>query len=238
MPIFLLLPQIKRLASFFLGRRADPPQVALIYPPRWQPPIGRVAQVAYLGWVLLSYSYPEHAVHEAQESSLAGLYRVESFSRNGKVEPEAYEFPNRWQDLVFGRLGEEIAVRTVGDTRLAYHMKSLETFPPTTDRLKATMERLRQMAKPEGDFTFDRMERAHREERDTVLWGGEYGKLHFTHSSANDVTLQGVVQGDTLDVRLRRVPYDSLPFHAHRWYVHEWRRRFGQWMLDHHLGTY
>src|SRR5262249_26613122 len=121
MAVLLLAPDAKRITSFFLGRRAEPTPVAYLEQPRWFRAIGSLVKAATFVWLMTGSNHFYFSIYHDTASTLGGLYRVDRFVRNGVDEPLAYEYPRRWQDVAIGRLGEEIVVRTVDDTRISYH---------------------------------------------------------------------------------------------------------------------
>ena len=47
------------------------------------------------------------------KSPIYGVYKVDTFSRNGQVEPAVYESSRCWQTVAVGNYAERLMVRTM-----------------------------------------------------------------------------------------------------------------------------
>jgi hypothetical protein len=219
--IFLLAPEVKRLGRFFLGLPADPQQAGLIMPPLWWHRSGLVLKAVVIPWIMWKYidGHITLAQDYVRKSPIGGLYTVDYFERNGREEPLAYEYPKRWRNVAVGRVGEDITAIRVDDVREHIllgpgfwrdepaHQQVIATRPPEGD-IPVT-----------GHFVIPWGEK--------TKWGKrDAGKLHYSRTESGDLTFSGRVDEDTLLVRLKRVPLDTLPFFKHRFYLNNWRHVF------------
>jgi uncharacterized membrane protein YphA (DoxX/SURF4 family) len=219
--IFLLAPELKRLGRFFFGLPADPQQAGLITPPMWWHRSGLVLKAIVIPWIMWKYieGHFNLAQDYVRKSPIGGLYTVEYFERNGVEERLAYEYPKRWRNVAVGRVGEDITAIRVDDVR--EHILLGAGFwrgEPAYKQVVATRP-------PEGDIPVT----GHM----VIPWGEATkwekraaGKLHYVRSVSGELTFSGRVDEDSLVVRLKRVPLDTLPFFRHRFYLNEWRHIF------------
>jgi hypothetical protein len=241
MPLFLLAPQARRVIQLFRGRAVDPIILGYINPPRWWWAPAGLVKACVVGWILYStnhffFAAEEHVWH----SPLGGLYRVESFIRNGKTEPLGSEYPARWREVTIGRYGEEVSLETVDGTNVLLSLevpqfeaegRNFGVFARTNGR-----EQARRTSAPEGTLVIigsPTLRRPFTGNNGTeTLKQFKGGKLHFQRSG-DQVCLTGIAAGDTIDARLIRVDEEALPFFRYRWYPSEWRRVIASWARSH-----
>src|SRR6185503_17357522 len=112
------LPYVKRLTQLFLGQKVEPVVVGYLTPPRWYWPVSGMLKAMYIPWIFYLHNGFGYSVHNlAWKSPLRGTYRVESFVRNGKIEPLTAEYPKRWNVVAFGHFAQDITIWTVEGER-------------------------------------------------------------------------------------------------------------------------
>jgi hypothetical protein len=248
MPIALLIPHTKRFFQLFIGQPVEPLRVGYLTPPSWYWPVGAITKTVVIVWSLYSHNHFEFAGgHYSHVSALGGLYEVERFTRNGRVEPLAAEFPERWREVAIGRAAGELSFLTVDGKRVSLGVQG--PLPTQPERLPETYGKrwAAKTSEPEGDLPFVGPGQTTGLEHGTMIpttrkqaaerlkkpWKPERGTLHYTHPTPGEVTLSGVIGTDTIEARLRRKPIDSLPLYRHRWYPEHWRNVFASWMREH-----
>jgi hypothetical protein len=248
LPIVLLLPHTRRFFQLFGGQRVEPLRVGYLTPPRWYWPVGGVGKAVMIAWALYSHNHFAFAGgHYSHVSALGGLYEVEQFTRNGKVEPLAAEWPDRWREVAIGRSATGFSPLTVDGKRYDFGIRAPQPAQP--DRLPehSGARWAVTTSGPEGDLPFvDGVDptglehgtmipttQAQMAERMKKPWKPKMGMLHYEHPSPDQVTLSGVVGADTIEAVLRRRSIDSLPLYLHRWYPEHWRNVFAAWMREH-----
>jgi hypothetical protein len=206
-------------------------EIRHLHPPLWFSRIALVAKILVVPWILYQeiIGQVNHGIAVRARSPLRGIYEVASFSRNGREEPVTAAFPDRWGTVVIGALGTDMAggdlvVRTLDDRYLAYNMKRPPVAPDEVEgftlegRATRALRQLEKTQRPEGEIAF-----AWSQVRGRSVTGyasldtAASGALAYTRDPSGGVTLNGVLRGDTLSVRLKRIPWDSLPYFRYRW---------------------
>ncbi|MFP2908889.1 hypothetical protein ACLESD_28335 [Pyxidicoccus sp. 3LFB2] len=106
---FLLLPDLRRLADFFVLNRATSPVVLRTpFPQRWMERSRLAVKVLFLGWCVYSMTTMELEMarkwgDSAPRSELEGIYKVESFTWNGQELPPLTTDATRWKRVIFNR---------------------------------------------------------------------------------------------------------------------------------------
>jgi hypothetical protein len=120
MSLFLLAPDIRRLAGFFiLNRTTTPRALGRPFANRWLNRAALAFKIVFLGW---SVVYPAIEAWDfaqtqatAPRPALYGLYEIESFARNGQsVAPDIGD-EKRWRRMVINRSGR-LAVQFMDDS--------------------------------------------------------------------------------------------------------------------------
>ncbi len=121
MAIFLLLPDLQRLANFFLLDRPTAPRPPrLPFKVKWQERAWIAVKVAMLGLILILQGYQEYETYQMVRSApkhpFTGIYEVESFTRDGQeVLPLLTEI-TRWRLVTVNRYGT-LVVRRMDDAQ-------------------------------------------------------------------------------------------------------------------------
>jgi len=193
MTLFLLAPQARRFANFFvLNRPVAPVRLGRFLDGRW-----RVARavlkplvIAFsLGLGFTRAAHDRQTLAEFKRIPLYGIYDVERFARNGRTVPPPLVDRRDWGRVVFS-FASSMVVKTVTDSTFGYAM--------------------------EIDTAAGRMELYKRREP------AQRFALRYARPAPGVVRMTGVIAGDTLDVRLKRVDETKLM---------PWRKPF-RWVVD------
>jgi hypothetical protein len=194
--LYVFAPYARRVASALVTDRSVPPTSVMA--PFNTPRLNNAARA--LGLLVVAYSLGSsladswqdyRADHSRETADLAGVYDVGSYVTRG--QDNATRQPTPWVQLIIERFGIA-TVRLRGDTTESYHV----LHQPNTDSLQMT-----------GAF-------------DIRVVGPSDTTSHarFTYSRPNEseLLLYGVVNDDSVTVRLRRVDTSkfrlmSQPFH-------------------------
>ncbi|GEN06995.1 hypothetical protein SAMN05443572_104381 [Myxococcus fulvus] len=178
--VFLVLPDLRRLADVFVLNRATQP-VSLELPFTF-PPLAtwgmRATKALFIGWLL--YTHGARSLESrmkrdegASQSPLMGLYTVESFTRDGQERPPLLTDPYRWRAVSVGRY--LLSLRMMDDSRRHYPVK-------------------------EGEDGKSLLLMAGRGPDAKVL-----ATLHYEKPDAEHLVLKGEVDGARLDVHVKKV---------------------------------
>ncbi|AGC48495.1 hypothetical protein MYSTI_07223 [Myxococcus stipitatus DSM 14675] len=123
--VFLLLPDLRRLADVLVFNRATQPTV-LATPFTFSSRVTwalRGVKAVFIGWMLYSsvsqnLSMSEKWGDAAPHPPLYGFYDVESFTRDGQVLPPLLGDTHRWRAFIVNRHGP--TVRKMDDSRKRY----------------------------------------------------------------------------------------------------------------------
>jgi len=175
MAVFLLAPDLRRLADLLVLQRPTAPRRAAPPPqgPRWRR-LGLLAlKTVVIGYIVISITkwsldrwLEWDRIRSTSETRYARTYQVDDFVRNGRPVPPSPHDASRWQSLSFGPQG---AVVTAMDHR---------TYAVDYDAARQTL------AVPSGD-------------RRTSL-----GVLACSRPDANHLVLTGKLANDSLIVTL------------------------------------
>jgi hypothetical protein len=152
---------------------------------------------------------------------MTGIYRVESFERDGRVVPSSFDHPERWREVAIGEHGDNVLVQFQGDSSATFMVGwPQETGSPPTvlDVLwrARMMERTVSFTKPAtGILPFLPMV-MQREHPGTFTRKQKPDTLRYARNGAGGLTLDGEFDGAILRIRMRRLPLDSLPFFRFR----------------------
>lgn len=119
MAVFLLLPDLERLANFFLLDRPTEPRLPRIpFTVKWKERAWIAAKVAMIGMILGWQAYNEvetyQQVRSAPKHAFTGIYEVESFTRDGQEAPPLLTDAARWRLVTVNRVGM-LSVKTMND---------------------------------------------------------------------------------------------------------------------------
>ncbi|WP_338863449.1 hypothetical protein [Myxococcus stipitatus] len=123
--VFLLLPDLRRLANVLVFNRATQPSkldTPFSFPPRVTWAL-RGVKVLFIGWLLYSnisqgWEMSQKRGDQAPLPPLYGFYEVESFTRDGQVHPPLLGDTQRWRTFSVSRVGP--TVRKMDDSRKRY----------------------------------------------------------------------------------------------------------------------
>lgn len=135
MAVFLIAPDLRRLAGVFLfNRGAEPARVPPLFERKW---LDRAPHVLLLLIGLWSIKSGFEAAAERYERShpprppLYGLWSVEGFSRDGKDVP-LYTEPDRWRLVMFQKPGS-LRVEQMDGSWKAYELDLFSFHQPDKD---------------------------------------------------------------------------------------------------------
>ncbi len=175
--IVLVIPDLKRLANFFVfNRRVEPAKG------RWLFHNNRINQIAIVSQVVLSLvlvgfylNLHEHnfrRVVQHRSIPLYGAWSVEDFAVDGQARPPLLTDPLRWQRIII-ESANAVTVQSMSDSKQSFDLhvdagsKSLSISSPDNWRSRA-------------DFAYD-------------------------NSQPNVLTLKGLMNGHQIDATLRRL---------------------------------
>ncbi|MCK8498788.1 hypothetical protein [Myxococcus fulvus] len=129
--VFLTLPDLRRLANVFVLNRATQP-ASLELPFTLSPRVlwaSRAVKVLFIGWLLHNNITRGHERYTqwgdgAPPPPFGGLYKVESFTRDGQELPPLLTDPHRWRAVSVGR--NVVAARLMNDVRRYFPVKEGE----------------------------------------------------------------------------------------------------------------
>lgn len=179
MAVFLLGPDLRRLADFFVFGRPTEAAAAGLLPvsPRWRR--ARLGAKTLLVTLIL-FATTKDAVESwaqwgdrAPKSHLSGLYEIEEFVVNGEAQPPGSM--SRWQRVSID------TYKTMGRLFVRRMDGSLKRFRVAEDETKRTL-------KP-SDFEDE----------------SQQGMLSYARSDGEHLSLEGKVVDDLIAVRLRKV---------------------------------
>jgi len=178
MALFLLLPDLRRLADFLVfNRPAQPANLWPVRAPRWVRLSQAVLGMALAGVILYSIGTASYGNwlergNPAARPPLYGLYDVEEFSRDGQDLPPLTTNANRWRRVFFSQT-RRMVVRMMDDSR--------ERYDAAVDTSAGRIT----VSTPEDPST----------------------KFVFTYSKPDDahLILEGRMANATLGVRLRKI---------------------------------
>ncbi|NTX50356.1 hypothetical protein [Myxococcus sp. CA039A] len=182
--VFLLLPDLRRLADVFVFNRATQPAV-LDTPFAFSSRVTwalRGVKLLFVGWMLYSNASRTLEGHMkwgdgAPLPPLYGLYEVESFTKNGQVLPPLLGDTSRWRSLAIGRF--RMTLRKMDDSTQRYQVSG----SPET-RMLVLAEGRGEDAK-KTTFTLEQPDPEH-------------------------LVIQGTFEGAALHVRVRKVDTSQL----------------------------
>jgi hypothetical protein len=251
MAIYLLLPYVKRFSRFFTGQAMEPMRLRYLTPPSWYWGVGNVAKTIGVSFIIYSYGFywMTGAQQFTMEASHEGLYTVERFERNGRLEPIAREFPERWREVAIGESFGDLTLKTVDGTRYVYRVvipqgasaRTMDMYEARKAMFAARDEFLKAVNGRDAEFqiygepSITRLEFPYKQPPFNAKVAG---KFHFTQAANDRVTLQGTIDSTRYRAELKRIQLDTLPFHAHRWYPKGWRAKMASWAARHDLIIY
>jgi hypothetical protein len=211
MSLFLIAPDVSRLFDFFVRNRATSLQVDLLAPTPWTRRLGLAAKCVLVPYALYSFNVPfaYRVMFKEGFTPLAGIYHVDEFERNGRIEPLSSEFPDRWREFAIDRIPIlYFAIRTVDD-------KTIDLYPqwPSYDLKEiADISSASQGVLP---FSSGVIREAGTSTGNAPPIPAD--SLRYEWTAPNVLTLRGQVAGDTIRARLHRLPLRSQPFFQIRW---------------------
>ncbi|HEX6898712.1 MAG TPA: hypothetical protein VF789_03320 [Thermoanaerobaculia bacterium] len=183
MAVFLTLPDLRRLASFFIfNRTAEPAEIRPLFA---RPLLHRGSLVfralfilGFAGLALYqSWSARKQYGDAAPRPPLYGIWNVEEFALDGQVRPPLLTDKERWRRVVFSRVGQ----------MSLYGMESpRQSFAMKLDPMKRTLE-INRMGDPKKKSV-----------------------LAFQRSGADLLTMEGTFEGKKVRARLRRTDENSF----------------------------
>ncbi|NOK08952.1 hypothetical protein [Corallococcus exercitus] len=181
MTVFLLLPDLERIANVLVLNRPTRPAVFRTpFARPWLERGSRAVKVLFAGWILYadgSKALARHAVHgeDAPRHPLHGVYMVESFTRDGQTVPLLAGDATAWRYVLVGTR-ERLALHFMDDTGKRFRM---EDAPK--QRLKMTANSYPGEEDPEA-FT-----------------------LAWSRPDAEHLVVEGVFRGASVQARLKKV---------------------------------
>ncbi len=125
MALFLALPDLGRLARFFvLNRSVEPSPLAVPFTSpvlRIGTLLFRTVLVAYLIYTPLKNAVSQRKFFDSMQTPLHGIWRVDEFSVGGRVVPPLLTEESRWRRVIFDK--GEMGVQFVSDSRIRYRLK-------------------------------------------------------------------------------------------------------------------
>jgi hypothetical protein len=209
MAALLLAPELKRLAGAFLfNRETIPPPIHFTtFPARWRPLLIGLKVFLIAFWLRPGIVEDwGHWKDYHSESPLRGVYRVESFTRDGRLEPLAFESPTRWRTVAIDNVANRMMVRSVNDSSAIY---DFSPSPWPRDFEKQASE----TASPQGTLTLKR--EMHQGEKATEM----DATLQYARLAPGQLLLEGELDGATLSAHLQRIPSVSFPLFNRHWWV-------------------
>lgn len=182
MSVWLVLPDLKRLANFLvLNRPTAPASLVRPFSNRWLHRAALGAKVAFVGGILVvstrqSVEVVKRLGEHVSKPALYGIYEVEAFARNGEAVPPLITDERRWRKVV-------IQVPMLSIHRMD---DSVQHFFMTDDPVKKTIK--------------------------LTWWDQQVKiVLSYTQSANDHLFLAGDFLNDTISVQLRKVPDSSFP---------------------------
>lgn len=182
MAVFLLLPDLRRLAHVLVLNRATEPVVLRTpFQARWMERSRPVVKFLFIGVVLVTLTrsvlegYHQYG-DDAPTPPLYGLYEVETFTRNGQAAQPLTTDDKQWRALIVNRYGG-LAVKLMNGSTSRFRMKN--------DAEKKTLELA----------TFG----------PGVQDSGDKLVLIYSQPDPEHLVLEGPVQNEALSIRLRKV---------------------------------
>lgn len=184
MAVFLLLPDLRRLANFLiLNRPTEPVILRTPFRARWMERARWVLKPIVIGWILIGEIQSNQRAFttrgdQAPLPALYGIYEVEAFTRNGELRPPWLGDASRWRTMTVNRRSA-LAVQLMNDTVRQFRMvddpaKKTLTLSPVSDDPKAS------------------------ESNEKIV-------LTYARPDEEHLVIEGPFYKDTLNVRLRRV---------------------------------
>lgn len=153
--LFLLLPDMRRLADMFLlNRAAAPADISSPLTAVWMTRAAAIAKFAVVALMLAaplqeSLSVRSERKHHAELSPLRGIYDVDDFVRNGEHLPPLTTDTSRWRRVIF-EPGSPLLVRLMDNSARRYGLRitpALSTLTVTAPSEHGTFS----WAKPDAD---------------------------------------------------------------------------------------
>lgn len=173
----LLLPDLRRLADFFVFNRAVAPVVLRTpFSAPWMERASRGVKVLFVGWFVYSMTTSAMELRAtygdaAPRSPLHGIYKVESFAWNGQEVPPLVTDATRWKTVVFS--GTQSVKLTMMDDSVKRYRVSLRP-----EEMGLTLS---PRDEPEAPMLFD-----------------------YAQAGADSLVLEGRFGDDTLRIQLAR----------------------------------
>ncbi len=178
MAVFLLAPDLRRLANLLLLNRPTAP--VNLAPPwrgrRWLAAAAMVLQTLFIGYAL--YSTTKQSLDaekqygdKASKPVLYGIYEVEEFNRNGQALPPMITDSTRWRRVIFQSGG--MFVKTMDDAQQFYRAE----YDPARRTVALTDPRNQ----------------------------GNKNVLSYSRPDMNHLVIDGPFQKDSLSVKLRKI---------------------------------
>jgi uncharacterized membrane protein YphA (DoxX/SURF4 family) len=189
MAVFLLLPDLRRLANVLvLNRTAEPAKLAPPWSARWARITGLALSLLFLGYLLFTNArenlgYAKELSAGAANAPIFGTFEVEAFVRNGQTMPPLLTDASRWRRLTVGH-AQFLSVRWMDET--------LHRF--RTDYAPA-----------KHSVTFSSAEPRKGEPAEH-----EHGAFTYAFADQDHLVLQGTLAKDALVVKLRRIDPKKL----------------------------
>ena len=177
MAVFLLLPDLRRLARMFiLNRPIDPTPLGTPFSTVWRNRAALVLKVIVIGGTLWDATSPQiQAMREPlpPKPALYGIYDVDSFTLNGEARPPVAMDGKRWRRVIINEYGE-ISVQTMDEAMIRFRVREVDA--------KKTFEL---------STNFNPFEKV---------------VLTYRQPDPNQLVLEGNYYGEAVNVLLRKVP--------------------------------
>lgn len=179
MSVFLVLPDLKRMAAFFLlNRGVEPARSRPLFQRRWLNYGLLGLQLLYGVWFFGTTTYGNYQVaklrgDDAPKPPLYGIWMVDEFSINGEARPALATDDQRWQ-------------RIIVDGRYEIFVQSMT----------GSHQRFQQQLNAEKKTITLR-------KRESQTWKAQF---NFTNTAPEILTLDGQLDGQTIQAKLHHVP--------------------------------
>jgi uncharacterized membrane protein YphA (DoxX/SURF4 family) len=189
MAVFLLLPDLRRLADVLvLNRTAEPANLAPPWSARWARIAGLALSVLFLGFLLFTEAqgnleYARELSPGGAKTPIYGTFEVEAFSRNGQALPPLLTEASRWRRLTVS-YAQFLSVRWMDDTLHRFRSE----YAPAKHSVTLSSAEPRKGEPAEH----------------------EHGAFTYAFPDKDHLVLQGTLDKDALVVKLRRMDPTKL----------------------------
>ena len=179
MSVFLVFPDLKRMAALFLfNRRVEPAPSRPLFQRRWLNYGLLGVQLLYGAWFFGTATYGDYQTaklrgDDAPKPPLYGIWMVDEFSINGEARPALATDDQRWQRIIVDSRFEALVQSMNGS-----HQRFLQQV--NVDKKTLTLRK-----------------------REVPTWKAQF---NFTNTAPEILTLEGQLDGQTIRTKLHHVP--------------------------------